>query len=120
VTVERDGELLDVPVKVPEEGLIGVIPVGELNKFFDLKTIEYSFLEAIPAGISRGMSTFSSYLKQLRMIFSPQTGAYRSLGGFITIGSIFPGSLGLADFLEHDRIFINCTCNNECVAYSCA
>ena len=92
VTVERDGELLDVPVSVPDEGLIGVIPVGELNKFFDLKTIEYSFLEAIPAGINRGMATFSSYLKQLRMIFSPQTGAYRSLGGFITIGSIFPGA----------------------------
>ncbi len=92
VTVKRDGELLDIPVAVPEEGLIGVIPVGELNKFFDLKTIEYSFFEAIPAGISRGIETFSSYLKQLRMIFSPQTGAYRSLGGFITIGSIFPGA----------------------------
>jgi regulator of sigma E protease len=37
------------------------------------------------------METFSSYLKQLRLIFSPETGAYKSLGGFITIGSIFPG-----------------------------
>lgn len=92
VTVERAGEFLDIPVTVPEEGLIGVIPVGELSRFFDLRTIEYSFFEAIPAGITKGMATFSSYLKQLRMIFSPQTGAYKSLGGFITIGNIFPGA----------------------------
>lgn len=92
VTVERDGGLVNIPVTVPEEGLLGVIPVGELNKFFELKSIEYSFFEAIPAGITKGLATFSSYLKQLRMIFSPQTGAYRSLGGFITIGNIFPGA----------------------------
>ncbi len=91
VNVEREGMHLEIPLTVPENGLIGVMPVGELNRFFELKTIEYSFLEAIPAGITRGLSTFSSYLKQLRLIFSPDTGAYRSLGGFITIGSIFPG-----------------------------
>ncbi len=91
VNVERDGRHLEIPLKVPEDGLIGVMPVGELNRFFELRTIEYSFLESIPAGITRGLQTFSSYLKQLRLIFSPETGAYRSLGGFITIGSIFPG-----------------------------
>ena len=91
VNVERDGNLIDIPVNVPEEGLIGVIPVGEINKFFELRVIEYNLLESVPAGISRGMATFTSYIKQLRLIFTPQTGAYRSLGGFITIGSIFPG-----------------------------
>jgi regulator of sigma E protease len=92
VTVERDGEVKELLVKVPEEGLIGVTFVSDLTKFFEMRTINYSFLESIPAGITRGMETFSSYLQQLRLIFSPQTGAYKSLGGFITIGSIFPGS----------------------------
>ena len=92
VTVERNGRTLDIPVQVSGEGQLGIMPLGELNKFFEFKTLEYSFFESIPAGISKGMATFSSYLKQLRMIFSPQTGAYKSLGGFITIGSIFPGS----------------------------
>lgn len=91
ITVERAGVMKDMPVRVSEEGFIGVKPVGEINKFFELKTVNYSFIEAIPAGITRGLATFTSYLKQLRMIFSPQTGAYKSLGGFITIGSIFPG-----------------------------
>ena len=33
----------------------------------------------------------TGYLKQLRIIFSPKTKAYESLGGFIKIASIFPG-----------------------------
>jgi regulator of sigma E protease len=88
VNVERNETMVDIPVKVPEEGLIGVVP-ARLSQYFEVRTLEYSFLGAIPAGISKGMDTFSSYLKQLKMIFSPQTGAYKSLGGFITIGSIF-------------------------------
>jgi regulator of sigma E protease len=88
VTVERNGSFVDIPVMVPDEGLIGVVPSG-LMQYFEVRTLEYSFLGSIPAGISKGMDTFSSYLKQLKMIFSPETGAYKSLGGFITIGSIF-------------------------------
>jgi regulator of sigma E protease len=91
VNVERNGEIKDIIVNVPSEGLLGVRPVGELSRFFELESISYTFIESIPAGITKGMATFSSYLQQLRLIFSPQTGAYKSLGGFITIGSIFPG-----------------------------
>jgi regulator of sigma E protease len=88
INVERDNKLVDIPVKVTPEGHIGVYAAG-LREFFEFRRIEYSFLAAIPAGVTKGFETFSSYLKQLKMIFSPQTGAYKSLGGFITIGSIF-------------------------------
>ncbi|MCK4701204.1 MAG: site-2 protease family protein, partial [Bacteroidales bacterium] len=47
--------------------------------------------ESIPAGIVKGVKTLQDYLKQFRLIFSKDTKAYESLGGFITIGSIFPG-----------------------------
>jgi len=30
------------------------------------------------------------YLKQLKLLFSPEVKAYESVGGFISIGSIFP------------------------------
>mgnify|MGYP001340678236 FL=1 len=33
-----------------------------------------------------------SYLKQLKLLFSKEVKAYKSLGSFITIGSIFPGT----------------------------
>jgi regulator of sigma E protease len=62
--------------------------VGQL---FELKTIRYGFFESIPAGIDKGFKTIGDYLKQFKLIFSRHTKAYESLGGFITIGSIFPG-----------------------------
>lgn len=55
-------------------------------------------MESIPAGIDRGVSTLSGYVKQLRLIFKPGTKAYESVGGFITIGSIFPGVWNWRDF----------------------
>jgi regulator of sigma E protease len=90
VKVLRDEEKLEFPVKVNNEGYIGVYPVGDLERFFELKKIEYTFLAAIPAGISKGFSTMISYLKQLKLLFRPKTKAYESLGGFIKIGSFFP------------------------------
>lgn len=91
VTVERDGKLIDLPLTVPEEGLLGIAPQGDLSQFFELRQLNYSFFQAIPAGISRGFSTMNNYLKQLKLLFTPKTKAYESLGGFLTIGSIFPG-----------------------------
>ncbi|MCK9325206.1 MAG: site-2 protease family protein, partial [Bacteroidales bacterium] len=60
--------------------------------FFNLKEIRYSFFQSIPAGVSKGVKMISSYLKDLKLIFSPETKAYKSVGGFIAIGNIFPSS----------------------------
>ena len=51
-------------------------------------TIEYGFFESFPAGIVRGIDMIKSYLSQFKFIFSKK-GA-QSLGGFGTIGSLFP------------------------------
>ncbi|WP_228237947.1 RIP metalloprotease RseP [Allomuricauda sp. M10] len=59
---------------------------------FRIETQKYSFLEAIPAGINKGVSTLSSYMKQLKKIFNPETGAYKGVGGFAAIGGMFPDS----------------------------
>ena len=65
--------------------------VRDVEGFLELRTIHYGFFESIPAGISKGFKTLKDYLKQFKLIFSKDTKAYESLGGFITIGSIFPG-----------------------------
>jgi regulator of sigma E protease len=92
VTVERNGNPVDLNVDVPETGIIGVYPVADLARFFELRHKEYSLLRSIPAGVKKGVATISSYLKQLKLIFSPKTKAYESVGGFITIGKIFPST----------------------------
>jgi len=58
--------------------------------FFGTVVVRYSLIQSIPAGINRGFEITGSYLKQLKMLFKPETKAYEELGGFIKIGSIFP------------------------------
>jgi regulator of sigma E protease len=87
--IEREGQIDTLPISVPESGVLGFALAG-VQEFFELNKISYGFFESIPAGISRGVQTFKDYLKQLKLIFSPQTKAYKEVGSFITIGKIFP------------------------------
>ncbi|WOC41238.1 RIP metalloprotease RseP [Polaribacter sp. HL-MS24] len=104
VTVRREGELKEVPVSVSNNGYIGVqftnIPYKDLERlgYYQLADIEYSFTEAVPAGMTKSWSTLTNYVKQLKKIFNPETGAYKGLGGFISIGSIFPSEWSAESF----------------------
>jgi regulator of sigma E protease len=96
VTIKRGNESKDVSLKVTNDGKIGVasgfLTFDDMEKlgYYDLATIEYSFAAAIPAGFEKSWKTLTDYVKQLKKIFNPSTGAYKGLGGFISIGSIFP------------------------------
>ncbi|HHN48366.1 MAG TPA: RIP metalloprotease RseP [Bacteroidales bacterium] len=96
----RKNDTLSLPVGVSEEGFIGVIPVQQLDEFFTLKTKDYNLIQAIPAGISKGYTSIGNYLKQLRLVFTPKTKAYESVGGFLMIGSIFPSTWNWLAFWE--------------------
>jgi len=98
VTVERDKKYIDIAVKVPSSGLLGIYPAGDLTKYFELKYIKYGFIESIPAGISRGFNKLSDYIRQFKVVFSSKAKGYESLGGFIAIGSIFSGEWDWASF----------------------
>jgi regulator of sigma E protease len=88
----RNGQPLTKELTVNDDGKIGFY-VAQLNpNVFEYKTIEYGLLESVPAGINKGLRTATDYLKQFRVIFSKETEGYKSLGGFATIGNIFPGS----------------------------
>jgi regulator of sigma E protease len=91
VNVKRQGDTLNIPVRPTAAGLLSIGRSTTMDQIFELKTIKYGFFESIPAGIKKGFRTISDYLKQFRLLFSRHTKAYESLGGFITIGNIFPG-----------------------------
>lgn len=86
--VLRQADTLTFNFRLPESGLIGAMtnPAG----LFSFRDKQYSFLAAIPAGFNRTWKGVGNYLKQLKLIFSPEAKAYESVGGFITIGNIFP------------------------------
>lgn len=94
IGVVRDSAGIDVTrtfkVKVSDEGMIGV-GLTSYDHFFPIRTVEYNFLEAIPAGIKLTGSEISSYAKQLKLIVSPKAEGYKAVGGVLTIGNIFPG-----------------------------
>ncbi len=88
VHVIRNGQEKSVNIGVPEEGLIG-FTLKSMDTYLEFKKVDYTLLEAVPAGISKAYHTFDDYIKQFKLIFSPETKAYKSLGGFITMGKIF-------------------------------
>ena len=77
-----------------DEGKLGVIARNP----YTLRTQEYTFWQSIPAGIEKAGKVISSYWEQLKMIVQPKTKMYEELGGFIAIGSIFPGDWNWEDF----------------------
>ena len=104
ITLKREKEVKQIPVKVSNFGNIGVVFGGtsytDLAKlgYYDLANIEYSFAEAIPAGWNKSWKVLTDYVKQLKKIFNPSTGAYKGLGGFISIGSVFPSEWSAQSF----------------------
>ncbi len=92
VGVKRSGQEIQIPVRLGEDGMIGISNSVSFQDLFEFRTIRYGLFSSIPAGIARGVETTGNYLKQFKLFFMPEARAYESLGGFITIGNIFPGT----------------------------
>ena len=69
---------------------IGVYPTMQTSKLLPIVKEEYSFFASIPAGISLGVNTLKGYVSQMKYLFSKE--GVKQLGGFGTIGSIFPAT----------------------------
>ena len=91
-TVAREDGVVEVPLVVNSEGMIQVALVADLTQFINVTQKTYSFFGAFPAGIQKAYLTGANYVKELGLIFSPKTKAYKSVGSFIAIGNIFPGT----------------------------
>ena len=84
VVVDRSGQEYLFHVFL-EEGIMGV-QLQPFSKLYDLESEQYNALSVLPAALKKTQSEISNYLKQFRLIKkSPE-----SVGGFISIGSIFP------------------------------
>ncbi len=88
LTIERDGETLELDISIPEEGIVGAY-IKDPMEFFTTERREYALLASVPAGINRAYTTTRDYFRDLGLLFRPEVSARDSLGGFITIGGIF-------------------------------
>ena len=94
LTLERDGAASDLSVAVDSLGRIGVY-----MQVPGIKTRKYKGLSVIPAGIGYTFTTIRDYLRDLRLVANPGTGAYKSVGSFIAIGQAFPSTWDWLQFL---------------------
>ncbi|NOY50332.1 MAG: RIP metalloprotease RseP [Chlorobi bacterium] len=90
VIAKRGDDTLNFDVQLDEKAIIGVFGQNDINKFFKLHKKSYGFVEAIPAGFNRTWKGIGNYIKQLKLMFSPEVKAYEGVGGFGMIASIFP------------------------------
>ena len=83
-----NGERTDTAQVVLTPELKLGISVPTVAALYQPVTIEYGFFESFPAGIKYGWNVLASYVDDLKYVFSKE-GA-KSLGGFGTIGNLFP------------------------------
>lgn len=94
--VSRDGKVVTLRAPISAEGSIGFFPIlpglDDLKamKEYEFESREYGFWASFPAGVSKAVEKLKSYVEQFKKILNPATGAYKGIGGFKSMGSIFP------------------------------
>ena len=96
LTVERSGSFVILPVQVNAEGRIAPsLPSSKQMDslgYFKTEHTTYSFFNSFPAGIKLAYVKLGEYIQQFKLIFQPSTGAYKGVGGFKSMGSVFSGN----------------------------
>ena len=103
VELLRDNQKINRELKVDEDGKFGIFPGGNLSDmerlgYYDIVRKEYTFGESIGVGLTKFTDKMADYWMQLKLIFSPSTGAYKGVGGFKAIFDIFPDTWSWPDF----------------------
>ena len=94
-SILRGTDTLAMSLQVDTTGRLGIFLPQ-----VDVQTKEYSFFTAIPAGFRKTFATIGGYLKDLKLVVTPSTEAYKSVGSFISIGQIFPSTWDWHSFLS--------------------
>lgn len=109
--IKTSPDTIITPVKLSDTSKMGIGLELDPASFFNSKTINYNLFQSIPRGIEMGTDKLVSYAKSMKMVFTKE-GA-KSLGGFGTLGSIFPDKWdwiafwNIAAFLSVALAFMN-------------
>ncbi len=92
----RDGKQMAITTTINADTSIGFFPImpsmDEMEKegLYAFEKRTFGFFESFPAGVNKAIEKLSFYIAQFKKILDPSTGAYKGLGGFKSMGSIFP------------------------------
>lgn len=93
----RAGVEQTVLLTTTEEGKLG-ISMKLFEKFYPSAKRTYGFFESFPAGITLGVNTLNGYVSDMKHVFTKEGAT--SLGGFGTIGNMFPAKWDWRKFWE--------------------
>lgn len=106
VKILREEKPMSIALTIPDSNIVGLAPYGysisDLDKagVYNLKTQEYSFGAAFPAGYNKAEEKIVNYYKQFKMMLNPSTGAYKGMGGFVSISKLFGTEWNWQNFWE--------------------
>ena len=95
IGLARGLDTLTCEMQVDTAGRLGVLLMQP-----PVQRKEYSVISAIPAGFKKTFSTIGGYILDLKLVATPSTEAYKSVGSFIAIGQIFPAAWDWYSFLN--------------------
>lgn len=88
ITITREGTEIQLYALPNEEGKLGFGNQFEvLSNAFTTKTLNFG--EAIPAGLSKTVSTLSGQIKQFKVIFNTKTEGYKQVSGPLRLFKVF-------------------------------
>lgn len=90
LTVVRGADTINKKAFIPAEGTLGIYSKAQKDAV-KFKTIEYSFLNAIPAGFKKSIQTLQDNWLQMKLLVSGKVKTSESLGSVISIGKMYPG-----------------------------
>ena len=76
-TIKRGDSVIIKTLQIDNQGKLGIVLEGDINKFFNVTIQDYSLAQSIPAGFEKSIATIGNYFKELGLIFSPKTEAYK-------------------------------------------
>ena len=96
ISVKRNDSIVRFTTSMYQDSKIGFMAPSH-EKYDSLGVYKYSekkygFFAAIPAGINKAFDELGFYIDQFKKILSPKTGAYKGVGGFKSMGSVFSGN----------------------------
>lgn len=85
--IRPDGSEASTTLKTTDSGKIGIL-LTPITEIYETKVVKYSLLGSVPRGIEIGVDKLTSYIDQMKYVFTKE-GA-QNLGGFGAIGDMFP------------------------------
>lgn len=97
----RNGQENSASLRLDSAGMMGILVLPPMQLYPSV-TKKYGFFESFPAGIHKGVATLKGYISDMKYVFTKEGAS--NLGGFGTIGSLFPAQFDWKLFWERTAL----------------